>query len=719
MNRYIFADNSMKALDLSNPIRDSWDFIEAMKETGDKDLFASVSAVSRAVNLTADALSNMPFAVMKGEEDVDTSQNWQNVIGIMPRPRELLRLWRMSLFFTNTAYGRIAKTKPTRKELFYVEPSTIRYNVNKQTGELVGFERWLDGTKVASYPVDSKDFVWMWRLDHTTELLPSNNTEFKALAKAAGILAAADWWTENYFRRGAVKPTILAVKGMVVNDKKEELQKSWGSFIRNISRELTKFINAETMDVKQIGDGLGDIKDTPVYRQAIENVAMASGIPLSLLLSNSANMATANVEYAQWYRDSVTPWAKWMQDELNDSIFKPAGYFFEFRPEQSEPSQEEEVQRAGAFSTYVNAGMKPSLAAQIVGIDLPAGYEYEDLDETDEPAEDTPEDETEDVTEGEDTSEPTTDAEDTQTEDDMSMTVKAWEELETWKRKAIRCAKRGQPVTFDFVTEHLPAQVAETFRNRLATAQDVEEVKATFELGELHTVKAEGYKPPEAVQRAARRGLELRKKHGRGGLTNEEASSEGVGSGVQRATNLANGDSISLETVRRMAAFFARHEKNKEGGEDDAGYIAWQLWGGDAGRSWVNGILREVDGESKSLDEIKALADAINRLAETPEPVKAEPVKAEPMQVHVTMPSIVLNAQMPAQDAPEVKVEIPPMPAPVVTVNVPEQPAPVVNVSVPPAEVTVNAEVKMPEHKPITAELTTDPHTGKKILREK
>ena len=210
--------------------------------------------------------------------------------------------------------------------------------------------------------------------------------------------------------------------------------------------------------------------------------------------------------------------------------------------------------------------------------------------------------------------------------------------------------------------------------------------------------------------------MELRKKYGRGGLDREEASEQGIGSGVQRATNLANGDSISIDTIRRMRSFFARHEKNKDGGEDDAGYIAWLLWGGDAGQSWVNRVLREVDGESEEKSaEIKALADAINKLAETPE------VKAEPMQVNVTMPSITLNAQMPAQEVPSVTVTMPEIPAPVVTVNVPEQPAPVVNlqnvVDVPPAEVKVNLD--LPKREPITAELTTDPRTGKKVLKAK
>ena len=106
---------------------------------------------------------------------------------------------------------------------------------------------------------------------------------------------------------------------------------------------------------------------------------------------------------------------------------------------------------------------------------------------------------------------------------------------------------------------------------------------------------AESFSPPSSVRAAARRGLELRKKHGKGGLTTQEAGKQGIGSGVARAGDLAGGSKISFATIKRMSAFFSRHEKNKSGGEDDAGYIAWQLWGGDAGRSWANGIIKMVE----------------------------------------------------------------------------------------------------------------------------
>ena len=87
----------------------------------------------------------------------------------------------------------------------------------------------------------------------------------------------------------------------------------------------------------------------------------------------------------------------------------------------------------------------------------------------------------------------------------------------------------------------------------------------------------------------------MRKKYRKGGLTTQEAGKQGIGSGVARATSLGNGEGVSFETIKRMAAFFSRHEKNKSGGENDAGYIAWQLWGGDAGRTWANRVIKMVE----------------------------------------------------------------------------------------------------------------------------
>ena len=95
-------------------------------------------------------------------------------------------------------------------------------------------------------------------------------------------------------------------------------------------------------------------------------------------------------------------------------------------------------------------------------------------------------------------------------------------------------------------------------------------------------------KPTAAVAKQAAKGLELREKFKRGGTE----------IGVARARDLKNQRELSIDTVKQMKSYFARHKVDKRAknfGDDDnpsAGYIAWLLWGGDEGRDWVIGKLK-------------------------------------------------------------------------------------------------------------------------------
>jgi hypothetical protein len=111
---------------------------------------------------------------------------------------------------------------------------------------------------------------------------------------------------------------------------------------------------------------------------------------------------------------------------------------------------------------------------------------------------------------------------------------------------------------------------------------------------------SDSFNVPQSVRAAAKRGLELRKEHGRGGFDTRQASSAGVGSGVQRASNLIQG-SVSYDTVKRMLAFFNRHKAYKKHHSDktSAAYISWLLWGGDAGYAWARRIVKEQEKVKK------------------------------------------------------------------------------------------------------------------------
>lgn len=123
-------------------------------------------------------------------------------------------------------------------------------------------------------------------------------------------------------------------------------------------------------------------------------------------------------------------------------------------------------------------------------------------------------------------------------------------------------------------------------------------------------------KPTAEMAANAARGLELREKHGKGGTA----------VGVARARDIKNRANLSPSTVKRMHSFFSRHEGNQKGGEDDAGYIAWLLWGGDAGKAWAARKSEQLDkSESARFDrqtELKKAKQVVSDASRTIERLK-------------------------------------------------------------------------------------------------
>jgi hypothetical protein len=109
--------------------------------------------------------------------------------------------------------------------------------------------------------------------------------------------------------------------------------------------------------------------------------------------------------------------------------------------------------------------------------------------------------------------------------------------------------------------------------------------------------KDDTFKPNEGMKEAAQRALDWVEEYDRGGTN--------IGRG--RATDIVAGRAMSYKTVKRMKAFFDRHQSDKDAegfspGEDgypSNGKIAWDLWGGNAGYSWSKRIVKSVEGDDE------------------------------------------------------------------------------------------------------------------------
>lgn len=124
------------------------------------------------------------------------------------------------------------------------------------------------------------------------------------------------------------------------------------------------------------------------------------------------------------------------------------------------------------------------------------------------------------------------------------------------------------------------------------------------------TAKADGdpdtYTIPDGAKGNAQQVLDWLDEHGDDvqGMRNADGSQ---GTGWDTARTLAAGGSVSLDKVRQIAAWFARHgaqdsrEVDAEHEDEpwkDAGYVSWLGWGGDTARAWASEIIERVDGKA-------------------------------------------------------------------------------------------------------------------------
>ena len=120
---------------------------------------------------------------------------------------------------------------------------------------------------------------------------------------------------------------------------------------------------------------------------------------------------------------------------------------------------------------------------------------------------------------------------------------------------------------------------------------------------------------PDGVKGNARSVLEYAEKNGWGSC--------GTPVGKQRANQLANGEAISLETIKRMYSYLSRHEVDLNSSKsygDGCGKLMYDAWGGKAALGWSRNKLRQLGelGDEQSADLKFAIQDEEQRIVTGP-----------------------------------------------------------------------------------------------------
>jgi hypothetical protein len=501
---FMMGAGGLKSVSLESLPAEAWTWHTRSTDTSDLSKYKkSVPWLSRGIALRAQTLSALPFAIVKDkppevaktpepeeepepepepveggpplakkppkekkpdkpepDPDFDTSDTWQNKINCIPDPVNLLYRIEASLAVYGCCYllreqRENVMTKAVRTSgLRYVLPTTIQPIIGPDA-TLTGFKRSVGNRIIELSP---EALIYFWLPDEEVECGPPGRSAVGSALAAAGVLYNVDRFATNYFQSGAIKATLLKLPSPASPDERDRLKAWWKRVTSGISRAWTTEIAATDLTVEQIGDGLEGLTDTNLIASKREDIATGLGVPHSLLFSNAANYATAETDVKSFLNHTILPDALFIAGVLNSQLLKPSGYRWEFRPETLDVFQTEEADRAGAFKLYVDAGIKRSIACQMVGLELPSGVKPEDLD----PKEKTPEEIAAATPPqllpfvGPGANPP---AQPGQPPKPPTARENMDADLERWQRKAVKRAREGKPGPVPFESEFIPAEL--------------------------------------------------------------------------------------------------------------------------------------------------------------------------------------------------------------------------------------------------------------------
>ena len=476
----LFDGKGLKSVDLWGDNLDGWTvFSGEGKVTADEAYYKLIPTLYRAVQIVSYYISSMPFALMKGKTEYDTSAEWKNKVGFMPNPFTTLQLVAASLEIAGRCYLFRERNIAMTKELFYCLPDSVKVKIKDGKHEIEYFERSVTGMSAPiKYTDPEKDFVYFWLPDPYVEMGPANNYPAKAAMDACGVLLNMDLFAANFFEHGAVKVTLLTVTGQPAESERQKLADWWKRVVSGVKNAFgAQVISADAVKPIVIGEGIKELEGVTVSQEKREDIAIALGIPMSILFAGAANYATAQQDELNFLNMTIIPLCTFIESILNEQLFEPLGLEWHFLPETLDAMQEDETSRSAALGQLTGAGVPLLMAMDILG------YELEDDQRAElEKAEEEKKKQAEELAKqmAEKPEEPPDETGQTSQEEPEKEDTTFKMELDKWRRKAINAMKKGKPANVDFVSTVIPEETYATIMSALGSAHTEQEVKDAF-----------------------------------------------------------------------------------------------------------------------------------------------------------------------------------------------------------------------------------------------
>lgn len=369
-----YISDGTKSVPLSALPEEAWTYISGGDSNSNETvkLYRSVAFLFRCVHVRANSVAGVPWAIYRRENEIWSSEDDEapSTLSWAENLPELLWLTEAALCLTATAYYEQSSNLGRNKRMLsWLAPQTMRPQWDREAG-LTHFKRTL-GNTVIDMAVEDVVYHRLPNPMHETE--PGTPPAQAAMA-GAGVIYNVDLFAEAFFKRGAIKATLLTVKNMPVAAERERLKAWWKRFFSGVKNAFeAEVVNADAVMPVIVGEGIKELSDVQLTTEKREDIATAMGVPHSLVLSNAANYATSQQDEMNFYNQTIIPACKLISRQQNKQLWGPLGYRLQFEPQKMSIFQEDEEQRSGSLKNYVDAGLPLEMAAEILGVQLPDG----------------------------------------------------------------------------------------------------------------------------------------------------------------------------------------------------------------------------------------------------------------------------------------------------------------------------------------------------------
>jgi phage portal protein BeeE len=320
-----------------------------------KQAYASVPYAYRATAIRAGAMSSLPFALLRRGSELDKESDefvhYQNMI------KRWLRIIEADICIFGASYLLIERNrfgrKPTPRPVL---PATIQPMYESATGELIYFQRT---TNSGAMRVELDDMLWFWLYSHQHENCPGTSP-LQVCLKEAATLHNLSEFARSYFANGALMPTLFffgdGSSGMPSKTTEKELDRFLDYIKRIISGigRAWKFAAVRgNVTAQQIGTLPRDVAAEELTNIARQDVAVAFGIPESLLLSTASTYAAASADMFHIYDLVIIPEAENLILPALQPWLDMIGLTLKWQPELLESYQSYQLQQAQAVQALV------------------------------------------------------------------------------------------------------------------------------------------------------------------------------------------------------------------------------------------------------------------------------------------------------------------------------------------------------------------------------